>query len=210
MFQGRVQADGEPLASQFVPRCFGVIQKIAVEEHWKYWNSVTRTWYIRLQNKPPKCLFYQSTSLTGRVLFLFQEFPDNEQKRNQQRSVFQSGEPWSLHHWLVCEGSKPSGGLWVLPGEGLFQSKTRWGGLGGLGGAGPQRGETCEDRGVRGAAAGGEHPDWFRWGGARRGPGDEAAGPAGWPQVYPGTHWPQELLGQAWEISQHVEDADCC
>lgn len=42
--EGLVQADGEPLASQFVPRCFGVIQKLTEEEHWKYWNSVTRTW----------------------------------------------------------------------------------------------------------------------------------------------------------------------
>lgn len=56
LFQGMVQADGEPLASQFVPRCFGVIQKIAVEEHWKYWNSLSRTWYRRQQNKTKKCL----------------------------------------------------------------------------------------------------------------------------------------------------------
>lgn len=41
-----VQAEAEPLASKFVPRCFGVIQKIATEEHWKYWNSTTKTWYI--------------------------------------------------------------------------------------------------------------------------------------------------------------------
>ncbi|XP_070830827.1 mitochondrial ubiquitin ligase activator of nfkb 1-A [Chaetodon trifascialis] len=49
--EGLVQADGEPLASQFVPRCFGVIQKIAVEEHWKYWNSLTRTWNSRTMNR---------------------------------------------------------------------------------------------------------------------------------------------------------------
>lgn len=49
--EGMVQADGEPLASQYVPRCFGVIQKIAVEEHWKYWNSFTRTWNSRTMNK---------------------------------------------------------------------------------------------------------------------------------------------------------------
>lgn len=49
--EGLVQADGEPLASQFVPRCFGVIQKIAVEEHWKYWNSLTKTWNSRTMNR---------------------------------------------------------------------------------------------------------------------------------------------------------------
>ncbi|XP_071759797.1 mitochondrial ubiquitin ligase activator of nfkb 1-A [Centroberyx gerrardi] len=49
--EGLVQADGEPLASQFVPRCFGVIQKIGVEEHWKYWNSLTKTWNSRRTNK---------------------------------------------------------------------------------------------------------------------------------------------------------------
>ncbi|XP_031711004.1 mitochondrial ubiquitin ligase activator of nfkb 1-A [Anarrhichthys ocellatus] len=49
--EGLVQADGEPLASRFVPRCFGVIQKIAVEEHWKYWNSLTKTWNSRTMNR---------------------------------------------------------------------------------------------------------------------------------------------------------------
>ncbi|KAI3375272.1 hypothetical protein L3Q82_021777, partial [Scortum barcoo] len=49
--EGLVQADGEPLASQFVPRCFGVIQKIAAEEHWKYWNSLSRTWNSRTMNR---------------------------------------------------------------------------------------------------------------------------------------------------------------
>lgn len=49
--EGMVQADGEPIASQYVPRCFGVIQKIAVEEHWKYWNSFTRSWNSRTMNK---------------------------------------------------------------------------------------------------------------------------------------------------------------
>ncbi|KAM3603668.1 uncharacterized protein V6R79_000397 [Siganus canaliculatus] len=49
--EGLVQADAEPLASQFVPRCFGVIQKIAVEERWKYWNSVSQTWNSRTMNK---------------------------------------------------------------------------------------------------------------------------------------------------------------
>ncbi|XP_062285074.1 mitochondrial ubiquitin ligase activator of nfkb 1-A [Scomber scombrus] len=49
--EGLVQADGEPLASQFVPRCFGVVQKVAAEEHWKYWNTFTRTWNSRTLNK---------------------------------------------------------------------------------------------------------------------------------------------------------------
>lgn len=49
--EGLVQADGEPLASQFVPRCYGVIQKIAVEERWKYWNSLSHTWDSRTTNR---------------------------------------------------------------------------------------------------------------------------------------------------------------
>ncbi|XP_078120807.1 mitochondrial ubiquitin ligase activator of nfkb 1-A [Sander vitreus] len=49
--EGLVQADGEPLASQFVPRCFGVIQKIAVEEHWKFWNYITKTWNSQTMNR---------------------------------------------------------------------------------------------------------------------------------------------------------------
>ncbi|XP_023277687.1 mitochondrial ubiquitin ligase activator of nfkb 1-A-like [Seriola lalandi dorsalis] len=49
--EGMVQADGEPLASKFVPRCFGVIQKITMEEHWKYWNNLTSTWNSRMMNK---------------------------------------------------------------------------------------------------------------------------------------------------------------
>ncbi|XP_017276306.1 mitochondrial ubiquitin ligase activator of nfkb 1-A [Kryptolebias marmoratus] len=49
--EGVVQADVEPLASQFVPRCFGVIQKIAMEEQWKYFNYVTKTWNSRTVNK---------------------------------------------------------------------------------------------------------------------------------------------------------------
>lgn len=76
----------------------------------------------------------------------------------------------------------------MLPGEGLLQSKTCRGGLGGLDVAGPRWGETCEDGGERGTAAGWEHSDGFWGGGARGGPGDEAAGPAGQPQIYPGTH----------------------
>ena len=43
-YEGLVQPDGEPLASEFVPRSFGVVQKISEEEHWEYWNSLTKTW----------------------------------------------------------------------------------------------------------------------------------------------------------------------
>ncbi|XP_040911947.1 mitochondrial ubiquitin ligase activator of nfkb 1-A [Toxotes jaculatrix] len=49
--EGLVLAEGEPLASQYVPRCFGVIQKTAVQEHWKYWNTLTRTWNSRAMNR---------------------------------------------------------------------------------------------------------------------------------------------------------------
>uniref|UniRef100_A0A3P9QDM7 RING-type E3 ubiquitin transferase n=1 Tax=Poecilia reticulata TaxID=8081 RepID=A0A3P9QDM7_POERE len=49
--EGVVQADGEVLQSKFVPRCHGVIQKVVVEEHWKYWSHVTRTWNSRTINK---------------------------------------------------------------------------------------------------------------------------------------------------------------
>lgn len=45
--EGMVQPDGEPLASKFVPRRFGVIQKIVVQEHWKYWSTFTRSWNSR-------------------------------------------------------------------------------------------------------------------------------------------------------------------
>ena len=43
-YEGLVQPDGEPLASKFVPRSFGVVQKISEEEHWEYWNSLSKTW----------------------------------------------------------------------------------------------------------------------------------------------------------------------
>ncbi|XP_076018431.1 mitochondrial ubiquitin ligase activator of nfkb 1-A [Genypterus blacodes] len=49
--EGVVQPEGEPLASQFVPRHFGVIQKITVEEHWQFWNSLTRAWNSRTVNR---------------------------------------------------------------------------------------------------------------------------------------------------------------
>ncbi|XP_024129740.1 mitochondrial ubiquitin ligase activator of nfkb 1-A [Oryzias melastigma] len=49
--EGVVEADTEPLASRFVPRCFGVIQKITMQEHWKYWNSVSNSWGSKTTNK---------------------------------------------------------------------------------------------------------------------------------------------------------------
>lgn len=49
--EGLVQAIGEPISSQYVPRCHGVIQKITVNEHWKYWNSVLKTWVSKKVNK---------------------------------------------------------------------------------------------------------------------------------------------------------------
>ncbi|XP_013864407.1 mitochondrial ubiquitin ligase activator of nfkb 1-A isoform X2 [Austrofundulus limnaeus] len=49
--EGVVHADSEPLTSQFVPRCSGVIQKISVEEEWKFFNYVTKTWKSRTVNK---------------------------------------------------------------------------------------------------------------------------------------------------------------
>ncbi|KAG7456939.1 hypothetical protein MATL_G00241270 [Megalops atlanticus] len=48
--EGVVQPDGEPLASQYVPRCFGVVQKVVVREHWKFWNSKTKIWTPREMN----------------------------------------------------------------------------------------------------------------------------------------------------------------
>ncbi|KAJ3595691.1 hypothetical protein NHX12_004994 [Muraenolepis orangiensis] len=49
--EGLVQPDGEPLASRFVPRCFGVVQKISEEEHWEYWNALNNTWNSRRANR---------------------------------------------------------------------------------------------------------------------------------------------------------------
>ncbi|KAK1162452.1 mitochondrial ubiquitin ligase activator of nfkb 1-A [Acipenser oxyrinchus oxyrinchus] len=50
VIEGIVQPEGEPLASQYVPRCFGVIQKVIVREHKKVWNSITNSWNDRTQN----------------------------------------------------------------------------------------------------------------------------------------------------------------
>ncbi|KAJ8356973.1 hypothetical protein SKAU_G00197670 [Synaphobranchus kaupii] len=49
--EGLVQPDGDPLASQYVPRCFGVVQKVHVQEKWEVWNPTTKTWYPRNMNK---------------------------------------------------------------------------------------------------------------------------------------------------------------
>ncbi|XP_005171182.1 mitochondrial ubiquitin ligase activator of nfkb 1-A [Danio rerio] len=49
--EGLVQAVGEPISSQYVPRCHGVIQKITVHEHWKYWNSLLKSWVSKKVNK---------------------------------------------------------------------------------------------------------------------------------------------------------------
>ncbi|XP_006802770.1 mitochondrial ubiquitin ligase activator of nfkb 1-A [Neolamprologus brichardi] len=46
--EGQVQADGEPLTSQFIPRCYGVIQKIVTVEHWKYWDPSAAKWNSRI------------------------------------------------------------------------------------------------------------------------------------------------------------------
>ncbi|XP_061695801.1 mitochondrial ubiquitin ligase activator of nfkb 1-A [Syngnathoides biaculeatus] len=49
--EGLVQADEKPLTSQFVPRCYGVLQKIQVVEHGEYWNSISKTWSSRPTNR---------------------------------------------------------------------------------------------------------------------------------------------------------------
>ncbi|XP_028988309.1 mitochondrial ubiquitin ligase activator of nfkb 1-A [Betta splendens] len=49
--EGMVQADAEPLTSQFVPQCFGVIQKTTMQENWQYWNSLSKTWNTQTINK---------------------------------------------------------------------------------------------------------------------------------------------------------------
>ncbi|XP_049604332.1 mitochondrial ubiquitin ligase activator of nfkb 1-A [Syngnathus scovelli] len=49
--EGLVKADEKPLPSQFVPRCYGVLQKIKVVEHAEYWNALSKTWSSRPTNK---------------------------------------------------------------------------------------------------------------------------------------------------------------
>ncbi|XP_061099158.1 mitochondrial ubiquitin ligase activator of nfkb 1-A [Conger conger] len=48
--EGSVQPDGNPLASQYIPRCFAVVQKVQVEETWEVWNQRSGTWYRRKMN----------------------------------------------------------------------------------------------------------------------------------------------------------------
>ncbi|XP_077470794.1 mitochondrial ubiquitin ligase activator of nfkb 1-A isoform X1 [Stigmatopora argus] len=49
--EGLVESDEKSLSSQFVPRCFGVIQKIKVTEHGEYWNPHSKTWSSRPTNR---------------------------------------------------------------------------------------------------------------------------------------------------------------
>ncbi|TRY59744.1 hypothetical protein DNTS_028408 [Danionella cerebrum] len=48
--EGLVQAVGEPISSQFVPRCNGVIQKITLHEHWKHWNPLLNDVCVRVDS----------------------------------------------------------------------------------------------------------------------------------------------------------------
>ncbi|XP_077414214.1 mitochondrial ubiquitin ligase activator of nfkb 1-A [Vanacampus margaritifer] len=49
--EGLVEADEKPLTSLFVPRCYGVLQKIKIVEHAEYWNSLSKTWCSRPTNR---------------------------------------------------------------------------------------------------------------------------------------------------------------
>lgn len=49
--EGVTQPDGEPLLSQYVPKCYGVVQKVIVQEDWKMWNNITNKWTNRTVNK---------------------------------------------------------------------------------------------------------------------------------------------------------------
>lgn len=101
-FEGLVQADGEPLASQFVPRCFGVIQKLTEEERWKYWNFHTRTWST---SEPKNNLPVNLPNCQLKIyLLLSQEFPDKEQTREEEHGALQPGQSWSLLHRRPREG----------------------------------------------------------------------------------------------------------
>ncbi|KAJ8270433.1 hypothetical protein GJAV_G00114560 [Gymnothorax javanicus] len=42
--EGFVQPDGDPLPSKYIPRCFGVVQKVRVAETWEVYNSTSKTW----------------------------------------------------------------------------------------------------------------------------------------------------------------------
>ncbi|XP_030631491.1 mitochondrial ubiquitin ligase activator of nfkb 1-A [Chanos chanos] len=45
--EGLVEADDRPLTSQYVPRCYGVVQKITTLERWKIWSAATNSWIPR-------------------------------------------------------------------------------------------------------------------------------------------------------------------
>uniref|UniRef100_A0A3B1KDN6 RING-type E3 ubiquitin transferase n=1 Tax=Astyanax mexicanus TaxID=7994 RepID=A0A3B1KDN6_ASTMX len=47
--EGVVQPVGEPLVSQFVPRCYGVVQKVTTQEHWKVLNYLG-SWVSKTMN----------------------------------------------------------------------------------------------------------------------------------------------------------------
>lgn len=49
--EGVIQAEGEPLSSQYVPKCYGVVHKVITQEDWKMWNSVTNRWTNKTMNK---------------------------------------------------------------------------------------------------------------------------------------------------------------
>ncbi|XP_063076277.1 mitochondrial ubiquitin ligase activator of nfkb 1-A [Engraulis encrasicolus] len=49
--EGVIQPDGDPIASQYVPKCFGVVQKVIIEENWKVWNSITNKWTNKTMNQ---------------------------------------------------------------------------------------------------------------------------------------------------------------
>uniref|UniRef100_A0A8C4RQE9 RING-type E3 ubiquitin transferase n=1 Tax=Erpetoichthys calabaricus TaxID=27687 RepID=A0A8C4RQE9_ERPCA len=49
--EGIVKPDGESLASQFVPRCFGVIQRIIIQEYRRALNMITYIWDSKKQNR---------------------------------------------------------------------------------------------------------------------------------------------------------------
>lgn len=48
--EGVVQPVGDPLESKYKPQCFGVIQKVRVEETWEMWNPTSQTWFRRKMN----------------------------------------------------------------------------------------------------------------------------------------------------------------
>ncbi|KAL7880963.1 hypothetical protein SRHO_G00032170 [Serrasalmus rhombeus] len=47
--EGVVQPAGEPLASRYIPRCYGVVQKVTTQEHWKVRNA-SGTWVSKTMN----------------------------------------------------------------------------------------------------------------------------------------------------------------